>query len=140
MIKDPTYRNVVQVDHLGHVGAGTTVEFFDHPRAQLILKPEWVTDLRQVCTVTVSGDSLVDEGILDGDILIVKRIFDAAEIKAGKLVIAVLPTNRCVVKRIYFRGERIILKSANPKYQDMIFYRDQLRIDGIVKELKRKLD
>src|SRR5687768_7298764 len=96
------WRQEIEVEHFGHVAAGTTVEIFEHPRAQLILRPQWVRDYKQVGTVTVSGDSMIDEGINDGDILIVKRIFDAAEVKNGTLVIALLPTGRSVAKRIHF--------------------------------------
>lgn len=131
---------MIEVDHLGHVGAGTTVDMFDHPRASLILRPQWVRDFREVATVEVSGDSLKDEGIFDGDKLVCKRIFDAPEIRSGRLVVACLPTGRCVVKRIYFEGNQIILRSANPAYADMIFGPDEIRVDGIVKELVRKLD
>jgi repressor LexA len=139
-LKQIQRRQVIEVEHLGQVGAGTTVEFFEHPRAQLILRPQWVRDYRDVGTVTVSGDSLKDEGIMDGDVLIVKRVFDAREIRNGRLVIALLPTGRNVVKRIYFEGEHVILRSANPRYKDMVFDKDEIRVDGIVKELKRNLD
>lgn len=140
MIKSPKWQQTIEVDHFGQVGAGTTVEFFEHPRSQLILRPQWVRDFKEVGTVTVSGDSLSDEGIVDGDILIVRRIFDHADVKSGKLVIAFLPTGRSVVKRIFFEGDQIILRSSNSKYKDMIFGPDEIRVDGIVKELKRKLD
>lgn len=134
------HMQTIEVEHLGHVGAGTTVEFYEHPRTQLILRPQWVRDFKEVGTVTVSGDSLIDERIEDGDVLIVKRIFDAAEIRSGRLIVAYLPTGRSVVKRIYFEGTRIILRSANPAYADMIFGPDEIRVDGIVKTLTREMD
>lgn len=133
--KNPRWQQEIEVEHFGHVGAGVTVEMFDHPRAQLILRPQWVRDFKEVGTVTVSGDSMADEGIQDGDVLVVQRIFDAAEIKNGKLVIAVLPTGKCVVKRIWIYRDKIILRSSNPKYKDMEFGRDEIRVDGIVKGL-----
>jgi SOS-response transcriptional repressor LexA len=134
------HAQVIEVQHFGHVGAGTTVELYEHPRAQLILRPQWVRDFREVGTVTVSGDSLTGEGIQDGDVLIVKRVVEAGEIRSGKLVIALLPTGRSVVKRIHFEGDKIILRSANPKYKDMVFGPDEICVEGIVKELKREID
>lgn len=116
------------------------VEIFEHPRAQLILRPQWVRDFREVGTVTVSGNSMIDDGILDGDILIVKRNVEAAEIRNGKLVVALLPTGRSVVKRIHFEAGKVVLRSANPKFEDMIFEPDTITVEGIVKELKRRLD
>lgn len=140
MLKDFSHKQTIEVDHFGHVAAGTTVEFYDHPRAQLILRPQWVRDFAEVGTVTVEGDSLSEDGILDGDVLIVKRRIHAGEIKSGKLVIALLPTGRSVVKRIYFEGDQIVLRSSNPKYKDMIFGQDEIVVEAIVKELKRVLD
>lgn len=128
------------MDHLGQVGAGTAVDFYDHQRASLILRPHWVRDFKEVATVEVSGDSLTDEGIYDGDRLVIKRVFDDAEIRSGKLVVAVLPTGRSVIKRLYFENDDIILRSANPAHADLIFGPDEIQIDGIVKELVRKLD
>lgn len=130
----------IEVDHLGFVSAGTAIEFFEHPRTQLILRPQWARDFKEVGTVTVSGDSLKDEDIKDGDVLIVKRVFEAAEIKSGKLVVVLLPTGRSVVKRIYFEGDAIILRSSNPKFKDLVFGQNELTVEGIVKKLTRDMD
>lgn len=140
MLKNISHRQVIEVAHFGQVGAGSTVELFDHPRSQLILRPQWVRDFREVGTVTVSGDSLSGEGIFDGDILVVKRVFHEQEVRSGRLVIALLPEGRCVVKRIHFEQGAIILRSANPRYKDMIFSPDEIAVEGIVKELKRSLE
>lgn len=140
MVKNFSHKQVIEVEHLGFVGAATTVEFYEHPRSQLILRPQWVRDFKEVGTVTVEGDSLIDEKIEHGDVLIVKRVFDAAEIKPGKLIVAYLPTGRSVVKRIHFDGDKIILRSANPKYKDMVFGPNEIRVDGIVKNLTRAMD
>jgi len=83
---------------------------------------------------------MIGDGILDGDTLVVKRVIHAGEIKNGKLVIAVLPTGRCVAKRIYFEGDQIVLRSSNSRYKDLIFGPDEITVEGIVKELKRHLD
>lgn len=140
MLKNYSHRQTISVNHVGQVGAGTAVEFFDHPRASLILRPQWVRDFSEVATAEVCGDSLVDEGIFDGDKLVCKVIFDAAEIKPGKLVVVRIPTGRSVVKRIFFDGEHVLLRSANPAYEDMVFEKDAIQVEGIVKELSRKLD
>lgn len=138
-IKNIRHRQTIEVEHLGHVGAATTVEYFEHPRTQLILRPQWVRDFKEVGTVTVQGSSMEGDGILDGDVLIVKRVFETAEIRNGKLVIVLLPTGRNVVKRIYIEDDKIVLRSSNARYKDMIFGHDELRIDGIVMELVRKM-
>lgn len=139
-VKRFKWQQTIEVDHLGHVAAGSTIEFFDHPKTQAILKPRWVRDLKQVGTVTVSGDSLKDDGVNDGDVLIIKRVFETAEIRNGKRVVVLLPTGRSVVKKIYFKGDDVILRSANPNYEDMIFPKGEIVVQGIVKNLWRNFD
>lgn len=140
MLKNYSHMQTIKVRHFGQVGAGTTVEFFEHPRASLILRPQWVRDFSEVATAEVCGDSMIDEGIMDGDKLICKVIFDASEVRPGRLVVARLPTGRSVVKRIYFDDEHVLLRSANPQYDDLVFQRDMIQVEGIVMELVRKLD
>lgn len=130
---------MIDVDHLGQVGAGTTVEIFDHPRSSLILRPQWVRDFKEVGTVEVCGDSLSGDGIWDGDRLTVKRIFDASEIRQGSMVVAWLPEGRSVVKRIFFEGDNVVLRSSNSSYKDMVFGPNEIRVDAIVKELVRSV-
>lgn len=140
MFKNFSHEQAIEVDHIGEVGAGTAVDFFEHARASLILRPQWVRDFKEVATAQVSGDSMADEGIYDGDRLVCKVVFDAAEVKPGRLVVVRLPTGRSIVKRIFFRDDKVILRSANPKYEDLVYDRDTITVEAIVKELVRKLD
>lgn len=87
----------------------------------------------------VCGDSLSGEGILDGDLLVVKRTFEAAEVRDGRLVVCLLPTGRSVVKRIYIEGERVRLCSSNSHYKDLIFDAEHIRVEGIVRSVVREV-
>ena len=66
--------------------------------------------------VRVSGRSMVDAGIQPDDILIVDRSIEA---KHGKIVIAVL-NGEVTVKRLYNRGDKVILKAENSEYKDIV--------------------
>lgn len=77
--------------------------------------------------VRVSGRSMIDAGIQPDDILIVDRSLEA---KHGKIVIAVL-NGEVTVKRLYHRGEKIVLKAENPSYKD-IAVEGELHIWGVV--------
>ncbi len=128
------------VKHLGQIGAGSTVEIFGYQRKSHIARPRWAQNPEQVATAEVCGDSLLDEDIRNGDKLVCKIIFDKSEVIEGKLIVAKLPTGRSVVKRIYFKKDKIILRSSNKNYKDLVFHRDDIEIEAIVKELIRKLD
>ncbi len=130
----------IEVKHLGQIAAGSTVEIFGYARKSLITRPRWAQKAEQVATAEVCGDSLADEDIRDGDRLVCKIIFDKSEVVAGKLVVAKLPSGGSVVKRIYFNKDKIILRSSNQKYKDLIFHKDDVEIEAIVKELIRSLE
>lgn len=129
-----------QVKHIGQIGAGSTVDIFGYPRKSYIARPQWAQKPEQVATAEVCGDSLLDEDIRNGDKLVCKIIFDKSEVAAGKLVVAKLPTGLSVIKRIYFDKNKIILRSSNSKYKDLVYDKNDIEIEAIVKELIRKLD
>ena len=79
-------------------------------------------------TVTVCGDSLSDLGINDGDQLICQTNIENHEVKNGKLVIAQLPCLGLVVKFFFRYEDKIVLRSANPRYEDLIFDVDLVEI------------
>jgi len=77
--------------------------------------------------VRVSGYSMIDAGIFPDDILIVDRSLQA---KDGKVVIANIEGD-VTVKRLSIQGDRVILKSENPKYKDIIVT-GELHVWGVV--------
>jgi SOS regulatory protein LexA len=81
----------------------------------------------------VSGDSMIDEGIMQGDLVIVER---GREPKIGDIVIAEVDGN-WTVKYFQKQGKQIILVAANPKYPD-IKPKTDLRIGGVVTAVIRK--
>lgn len=84
----------------------------------------------------VSGDSMKDAGILDGDILIVDRALHA---RHGSIVIAVV-LNELTVKQLYCKGSKIELRAQNPEYPSVIIHNEEeLQIWGVVCGVTRKL-
>ncbi len=83
----------------------------------------------------VAGDSMVDAGILDGDIVIIKRT-DTAE--NGDIVVALVDENEVTLKRLRRRGNSIALEAANPRYETRIFGPDRVRVQGRLVALIRR--
>jgi len=77
--------------------------------------------------VRVSGHSMIDAGIFPDDILIVDRSLQATN---GKIVIANIDGD-VTVKRLSIQGDRVILKSENPKHKD-ILVTGELTVWGVV--------
>ena len=130
ILKDWRRTKTVNLIHYGQVGAGKIIEFIPLGKRPVTLPQSRRTE--GLVTVTVSGDSLRDMGINDGDNLICQTKFEKSEVKNGKLVVAQLPCLGLVVKFFYQFKNKIILRSANPRYEDLIYDGDLVEIKAIV--------
>ena len=122
----------------GEVAAGAPIEFFQDPTKPIFnLPPEVVRPGCVMSALRVRGDSMVEEGIFDGDILVVSK---GCKAENGQIVIAFVPDDGITVKR--FREDRRVveLRPANKNYQPLIFHKgeDEMpEIQGIVTGLLR---
>lgn len=83
----------------------------------------------------VKGDSMIQAGILDGDVVILKR-GDTAD--SGDIVVALIDAEEATLKRLRKRGNSIALEAANPAYETRIFGPDRVRIQGKLVSLVRR--
>ncbi len=82
----------------------------------------------------VQGDSMIDEGIHDGDLVVVKRREEAL---AGEMVVA-LVADEVTLKRFYPEGDEVRLQPSNPQMEPIRVPADQVRVQGIVVGLMRR--
>jgi repressor LexA len=75
----------------------------------------------------VKGDSMIQAGILDGDVVIIKRSETA---DSGDIVVALVDNEEATLKRLRKRGNSIALEAANPAYETRIFGPDRVRVQG----------
>jgi len=122
-------KSVDLIDY-GQVGAGKVVDFIPRGKRSVSLPQSLKTD--GLVSVTVCGDSLRDIGIADGDNLICQTKFEKSEVKNGKLVVAQLPCLGLVVKFFFQFENKIVLRSANPRYEDLIYDAELVEIKAIV--------
>jgi len=117
---------------LGRVAAGRPIEAIAQPES--IEVPEVLLRGEDNFALRVVGDSMVDEGIRDGDIVIVKRQRDAHD---GQTVVALIGDD-ATIKQFHRRGARIELRPANARMRSIMVDEDDLQIQGIVIGLIRK--
>lgn len=86
--------------------------------------------------VPVRGDSLKDKNIIDGDWLI---ILYTPRAKDGDLVVAVTPWGRTIKFLCSVDDETVLLKGANSEYEDQLWLKEEVRIQGVVKRVERDL-
>lgn len=82
----------------------------------------------------VRGDSMIDDGICDGDYVVCRR---ACTAENGQLVVAILDDDNATLKRFYKEDSRVRLDPANEQYQPI--YSNNCRIEAVVVGLIRKL-
>ena len=83
----------------------------------------------------VSGDSMIDAGIFDGDTVIIQRS-DAAD--NGTIVVALVDNEEVTLKRLRRKGNSVALESANEAYETRIFGPDRVQVQGKLVGLMRK--
>ena len=117
---------------LGRVAAGRPIEAIAHP--DTVEVPEMLLRGEDNFALRVVGDSMVDEGIRDGDIVIVKRQRDAEN---GQTVVALIGDD-ATIKQYYRRGTRVELRPANARVSSITVDEGDLQVQGIVVGLIRK--
>ena len=119
----PASRTAVTV--LGRIAAGHPIETIENPE-QLELADLVPTD-REVYALRVRGDSMIDDGVHDGDIVLVERRSVARD---GEMVVAVLPDEEATLKRLYRDPAGWRLQPANPTLQPQVL--PEVEVRGVV--------
>ncbi len=117
---------------LGTVAAGTPIEPIEVPGT--ITVPEELLGRRETFALRVRGDSMIDDGIHDGDVVIVESRRDAPD---GATVVAVVD-GEATVKRLYRRRGRVHLVPANERLKPIVARGEDVEIRGVVIALLRR--
>jgi repressor LexA len=83
----------------------------------------------------VRGDSMIDAGILDGDIVLIRRCEQAEN---GAIVVALVDDQEATLKRLRRKGDSVALEAANPAYETRIFGPDRVKVQGRMTALFRR--
>ncbi len=118
---------------LGSIAAGTPVEAIQNEVSRISL-PENIKKNGEFFGLKVSGDSMIEAGINDGDTVIIKKT-DTAE--NGKIVVALIDDHEAMLKRLRRKGKTVALESANRNYETKIFGPDRVKVQGILVSLYR---
>jgi len=124
----------VQIPLYGKIAAGTPIEALrDHSVSVDV--PGSILGRGEHYALEVEGDSMINAGILHGDVVIIERS-DAAE--NGSIVVALVDNQEVTLKRLRRKGDSIALEPANPAYETRIFGPDRVQIQGRLAGLLRR--
>jgi repressor LexA len=124
----------VTVPVMGRIAAGTPIEALQ-TRSHTISVPPDMLGSGEHYALEVRGDSMVDAGILDGDMALIQRNETA---ETGDIVVALIDEEEATLKRFRRRGASIALEPANTSYEVRILPPNRVRIQGKLIGLYRK--
>ncbi len=130
---DNKKNNINEIPVLGKIAAGTPIEAIQNEVSRVVL-PEELSKNGEHFGLKVSGDSMIEAGINDGDTVIVKR---ATEADNGQIVVALIDDHEAMLKRIRKKGKVIALESANKNYDTKIFGPNRVKVQGVLVSLYR---
>jgi repressor LexA len=124
----------VQVPFLGSVAAGVPIEAIT-TSDDTIGVPESMVGTKKCYALRVQGESMIDDHILDGDVVLLEHRIQPRE---GETVVALVRSQEVTLKRFYTSGSRVRLVPANEKLQPMEFPADEVEFQGVVIGLIRQ--
>ena len=119
---------------LGKIAAGTPIEAIQDDN-DMVDVPKEMLSVGESYALTVEGDSMINEGIHNGDTVIIKKTNLAEN---GDIVVALIDDNEATLKRLRKKGQSIALESANPLYETKILSAHRVKIQGKLVGLLRK--
>jgi len=124
----------IQLPLYGRIAAGLPIEALRDPTTYVDM-PVSLLGSGEHYALEVAGDSMVEAGILDGDIAIIRRT-DAAE--TGQIVVALVDDTEVTLKRLRRRGNSIALEPCNVRHETRIVPADRVKVQGRLVALQRR--
>ena len=100
----------VELPLLGFIAAGSPIEPYTDPSAKFMVSPNMVSPAKKSYVLQVRGDSMIEDGILDGDFVIVEETNKAND---GDIVVAMIENGVVTLKRFFKEKDRVRLMPAN---------------------------
>jgi repressor LexA len=117
----------------GRIAAGTPIESLRDHTTYIDVPPHLLRSGDHYA-LEVHGDSMVEVGIRDGDVVVIQRS-DVAE--NGDIVVALIDDHEVTLKRLRCKGQTVALEAANPEFETRIFGPNRVKVQGRLVGLMR---
>jgi len=128
-------KQTVEIPILGAITAGQPIEAIEIPDETITITRDEIGKQGKHYALRVQGSSMIDEGIFDGDIVVIRKQ-EVAE--NGQTVVAVIDDNQATLKKLYRENGKFRLQPANPTLFPI--YRDEVEVRGVVVKIIRNLE
>lgn len=123
----------VELPILGYIAAGAPIQPMTDPSATLKVASSMLSGKKRSFVLQVRGDSMIEEGILDGDFVVIE---EKKEARDGEIVVALLDNGLATLKKIFKEATRIRLEPANSTMKPI--YAKSVTVQGTVVGLVRR--
>ncbi len=125
----------INIPLVGTIAAGQPIEAIEDTKETITITIDEISKSGDHYALRVQGNSMIDEGIFDGDIVVIRK---QAVAENGETVVAIIDENEATLKKLYREKDRFRLQPANPTL--FPFYRKEVEVRGIVVKIIRNLD
>ena len=119
--------DAISLPVMGRIAAGTPIEAIAHASHNVCVPAEMISGRGDHYALEVKGDSMIDAGINNGDVVIVRETSVADN---GDIVVALIEDQEATLKRFSRRGKTIVLEAANPAYEPRVLPAEMVRVQG----------
>ena len=132
---DTNNKEMIEIPLVGTIAAGQPIEAIEAGSETVAVLKDEIDDMSKYYALRVTGDSMINEGIFDGDIVLIRQQKTAEN---GQTVVAIIDDNEATLKKIYKEKTKFRLQPANQTL--LPFFRKEVEIRGVVTKIIRNLD
>lgn len=119
--------HAVELPVMGRIAAGTPIEAISEVSHNVSVPGGMVSGAAHHYALEVKGDSMIDAGINDGDVVVIRETSAADN---GDIVVALVDGHEATLKRYRRKGDMIALEAANPAYETRMLPEEQVKVQG----------
>jgi len=123
----PVEAAATELPVMGRIAAGTPIEAISEVATHVAVPQQMLSTGQSHYALEVRGDSMIEAGINDGDIVVIE---DGASADNGDIVVALVEGQEATLKRYRRKGGMIALEAANPAYETRVLREDQVTVQG----------
>ena len=135
LYQDNTNESSYEIPLLGAIAAGNPIEAIENPDEYISVPSNFMSPNNQYFGLKVKGLSMIDKGIFDGDVAVIKK---TSSVLNGKIAAVLTNDNEITLKTININNNKIYLIPANKNFEEKIFNIDEVQIQGALTGIIRK--
>ena len=132
---NPLYMESVNIPLIGTIAAGEAIEAIESSNDFISIPTSMTSPNSKYFGLKVKGLSMIDEGIFDGDIAIIRK---TNNVQNGKIAAILTNDNEVTLKTIKFNKDKVMLIPANQSYQTQEYKTGEIQVQGTLSGIIRK--